>query len=358
MTDEDENDVSHHPHSENFQMACNDLDKWLSNHDWPASLVLNWIANRPDFGLFVSEHKATIEKKLRNAMSTEDRLDVLAELEFAYRGIGQPGWRFKYEPYGTGKARSPDYQVSIGYSYTFNMEVKRVREGIQTLALHNFIGDVLTALSEVPTGCGAIINILDMDDVEGFIQRLVAAKPRVIESCVKAALEQTPRLADNDSVDVPLLGFDSDELRIQLVRMGHRPADYPTRYLAGGLSIPYTQRESFIFTDIICGALGQLRDGVPNVLAVRVQSCTHESIEFDYAISAIESRARAGEHEFFQKKGIADASQYLNLRRRLSAAVVVADWTSTPGYVNNHVWINTDAAIPLADQIIESLRGM
>lgn len=339
-------------------MNSNNFDDWLSGQTgWATTRLRGWMDHRPEFRRFVLTHGAAIRKKMLQAGDPEDRWDVLAELEFAYRGLRQPGWEFDYQPSGTGIVRTADYRVRIGGIEAFNLEVKRVREGKETVALQTFVQDVLAALQDIPTGCGVTIDIPAMSETDGFVDRLVEAKQRVIRSCVGTAREQTQGLSADDTVEVPISDFDSDDLRITLERLGHRPADFPTVNLGGVMTIPYAQRESFKFTDIICGALGQLRDGMPNVLAVRVQSCTHENVEFDHAVAAMGRLALSQDDSFFRKKGFDSATDYRNQRRRLSVAVVVNDWTTVaPGQHQNHVWRNPEAAVPLADEIVEALR--
>jgi hypothetical protein len=339
-------------------MNRNNFDEWLSGQTgWATTRLRAWMDHRPAFQRFVLAHAAAIRKKLLQAVDPEDRSDVLAELEFAYRGLQQPGWEFDYQPPGTGRVRTADYRVRIGGIEAFNLEVKRVREGKETLALQTFVQDILVALKAIPTGCGVSIHTPAQSDTDGFVDRLEEAKKRVIRSCVETAREQTQGLSAGDTVEVLISDFDSDDLRITLERLGHRPADFPTVNLGGVMAIPYTQRESFKFTDIICGAVGQLRDGMPNVLAVRVQSCTHENVEFDHAVAALGRLASSQGDDYFRRKGFDDAADYHRQLLRLSVAVVVNDWTSAdPGQQQNHVWRNPEAAVPLAVEIIEALR--
>jgi hypothetical protein len=127
----------------------------------------------------------------------------------------------------------------------------------------------------------------------------------------------------------------------------------------GFWELPDTQRESFKFSDLITGCLGQLRHGTANVLAVAVHSSTHDAYDLKDALNELRGAAAAGKNEYFRKKGFRGAMHFLEEVQKLSAVVVKSIWVPIPiggREVRNFVWPNSHAAVQLEEGVIDYLR--
>src|SRR5207249_4238028 len=121
----------------------------------------------------------------------------------------------------------------------------------------------------------------------------------------------------------------------------------------GSWEIPYTQRESFKFSDLITGCLGQLRHGTANVLAVAIHSSTHDAYDLKDALTGLRKAAAAGNDEYFREKGFEGAMDFLGEVRKLSAVVVKSIWIPIGGReVRNFVWPNSHAEVQLEEGVI------
>ncbi len=318
-----------------------------------------WFSERDAFRRFAEDYADTIRKKLTSQPDDEDRRDVLAELEFAYRGLADPRFTFRYEHGMRRGRRSPDYLASVAGAGSFNLEVKRIREASATRKLHAFLKAILDSLAAVSSGAGVWIEINADDSPVGLVDRLEKATGTVVARCVDFVRTRASSLTDDEQLVIPIDGFEEDQLRITLDRLPNKSADAPTVYLGGGLSVPYTQKESLKFSDLLCGCLGQLRDGMANVLGVRVQSCTHDTWDFRHAIPALRERAAGGDDAFFRKREVADAAAFREQVRALSAVVIVHDWSPNSWtQPRNLVWLNPDASVPLPPAANEHFATM
>jgi hypothetical protein len=163
------------------------------------------------------------------------------------------------------------------------------------------------------------------------------------------------KLTPGDSMTVATKGF--EELQLCLKQVPEKSPDTPTAYFGRDSSTLYTQKESFKFTDLVLDSLGQLRSELPNVIAIRLHSPTHEPEELRMvAIPNIERSAKEGDESFFQKKGFASIADYEQQVQHLSAVVVLPYWLGDG--VSNEVWCNPAATKPLPEAVVESLRTM
>ncbi len=125
--------------------------------------------------------------------------------------------------------------------------------------------------------------------------------------------------------------------------------------------LTYTQRESFKFSDLITGCLGQLRHGTANVLAVAIHSSTHDAYDLKDALNELRRAAAAGKNEYFREKGFEGARDFLSEVRTLSAVVVKSIWIPIPiggKEVRNFVWSNSHAEVQLEEGVIDHIRSM
>jgi len=92
-----------------------------------APSLAEWMVASPRFAAFVETYRDKIRKKVRGMRDAEGLRDLQLELETAYLLLEARQLTVAYEPYGTGKARGPDFAVTYTTSVTFNVEVTRMR---------------------------------------------------------------------------------------------------------------------------------------------------------------------------------------------------------------------------------------
>ena len=92
-----------------------------------AAPLADWMIASPRFVAFVETYRDKIRKKIRGMRDAEGLRDLQLELETAYLLLQARPLTVAYEPYGTGKARGPDFAVTYTTSLTFNVEVTRMR---------------------------------------------------------------------------------------------------------------------------------------------------------------------------------------------------------------------------------------
>jgi len=157
-----------------------------------------------------------------------------------------------------------------------------------------------------------------------------------------------------------------DEFHLEVKRVRETEAMLKIRQAALGAGhavwpLPYTQRESFKFTDLITGCLRQLRHGTANVLAVAIHSSTHDAYDLKDALNELRRAAAAGKNEYFREKGFEGATDFLGEVRTLCAVVVKNIWVPIPiggREVRNFVWPNSHAEVQLEEGVIDHLRSM
>lgn len=99
--------------------------------DWPhdpAAVVAfdEWLGSSRRFTAFVTEHLTKVRKKLRTAGDQEGALDVLYELEVAYRVVSVKANGVAYEPFAGAKERGPDFAVTFNGRPWLLLEVTRL----------------------------------------------------------------------------------------------------------------------------------------------------------------------------------------------------------------------------------------
>jgi hypothetical protein len=322
-----------------------------------AGRLRRWFKNE-NFKKFVQDNKEKIRRKLDNAKTAEDKADVLCELEIANSLLLVSLFALVYEPHGGSGRRRPDFLVSASGVQDFSVEVKRIRESAAAGSFSRFQRAIVEAVHEVPSTLGVSLDIIDLNATAELATRLCDVTHSVIDQCVEAIQALESRLMAEEFVAIPVRGFE-EEVRFTVEKIAGKSPASPTAYLGGVSPVPYTQKESFKFTDLLCDCLGQLRPGLANVLAVRIHSCSHESQDFNEALHELGKRARAQDDEFFQKKGFLGAEDFLIQAKALSAVLIKSDWSPLSSDAEfNVVWRNRGAAILLKDQIVSLLKSI
>ena len=92
-----------------------------------AEAMAGWLASSRRFSSFVTAHHTKIRKKVRTVQDPESVRDLMLELETAYLLLRERSLRLAYEPQHRELGRSPDFAVSFTTSFTFMVEVTRMR---------------------------------------------------------------------------------------------------------------------------------------------------------------------------------------------------------------------------------------
>jgi len=95
-------------------------------HPLTASMS-TWLTSSRRFTAFVNTNHTKIRKKLRTAEDPESLADLLLELETAYLLLHERSLSLVYEPQHRELGRSPDFAVNFTTSFTFMVEVTRLR---------------------------------------------------------------------------------------------------------------------------------------------------------------------------------------------------------------------------------------
>lgn len=125
----------------------------LEPHDDVAvTAVAGWLATSRRFASFVEEQLPKVRKKLRMAGDAQGTLEVLFELEVAFRVLSVKAHGLAYEPFAAAKERGPDFAVTFNGRPWFLLEVTRsndVTSAPQRLA-RSIIGKLGQLRSEGP----------------------------------------------------------------------------------------------------------------------------------------------------------------------------------------------------------------
>ena len=118
-----------------------------------------WLAASRRFTTFANTFRDKIRKKVRTTQGQENLLDLQLELETAYLLLREGSLSVEYEPQAAGKTRRPDFAVTFTTSFTFMLEVTRLRtsqsQSPNTAATNSPMSDRLA-----DTICSKLIQLL------------------------------------------------------------------------------------------------------------------------------------------------------------------------------------------------------
>ena len=89
--------------------------------------MVEWLTSSRQFTAFATTFRDKIRKKVRTTQDREGLLDLQLELETAYLLLQEKKLSLVYELLQPGQSRCPDFAVSFTTSYTFMVEVTRLR---------------------------------------------------------------------------------------------------------------------------------------------------------------------------------------------------------------------------------------
>jgi hypothetical protein len=314
-----------------------------------------WIGSSERFKSFVEEYKEKVRKKVTKAQEgkgdREEALkDVLYELQVAYLMLRCDQFtKVEYEKYGTEKHRSPDFTVTFETGLVFNVEVKRIREGLPEVRLATWKRQMRSHVSTIPSSLALSVHILRdrFDDSVDWLNRLEEETPNIIEY-IKAA-----NAIHAEKGDIPVgeagLPHPVPGLKGEVEVVFRRPPQKPTRTLdwyGGEFPVFNTQREYRKFGDTIVYSLGQMVPDMINVLVISTSSNTHGYFDFGEALKSLTEMIASGEDSFFTQKGFLDVDDFLGQVGKLSGVLFRSAWVPLQGNGVDEfdaLWHNTEA---------------
>jgi hypothetical protein len=243
----------------------------------------------PRFHNFVEANRGKIKSKFANAGGNEELRDVLAEIEIACRFLVNLQFDVDYEPYGDGQSSNPDFRIRSLHG-DFIVEGKRVREAAHVVLFYKCIDRIISELRKVPSPLGMSFKFRSSNLARDDASRLNSSIDPIISQCLEALRSAIGKLTSGDSMIMAIKGF--EELQLCITHVPEKSPDTPTAFFGGDFSTLYTQKESFKFTDLVLNSLGQLRPELPNVIAIRLHSTTHEPEELRMVTIALLAKGR------------------------------------------------------------------
>jgi len=318
--------------------------------------IKSWIDSSENFFNFVSTNSDKIRGKIRGAKSDEDLVDIVFELEVAFNMVGTDGYEVEYEKHGCKIGRSPDFTVSSRSGIEFNVEVKRIREGLLGVKYQAITDHIVNQIRPIPSmlAFSFAIDVMDLD--QEFLNRFEAEKIAIINFIKDKIRLEDQRLAFDETVDYELPGFE-DEISIILSKPKGKQDNSKTSYHGGSFPIFYTQKEPTKFGDAIFEKVGQMVPGSINILVIASDSSTHEKEDLQDALRSISDLLRDKEEEFFVKKGFRGINDFLSQAENLSGVLFKSTWSSlsNPG---SYLWCNQYALLKIPDEIRPFLTGL
>lgn len=338
-------------------MSPNELIEYICSNtpDFFRGAITAWMDDNPAFHVFVEKYRDKIRAKVRGSKADNDLRDLFWELEITHLLSKNPKLQIEYEPYGTGTFRSPDYRVSHSDRNSFNVEARLIREGVSEARFEAWEKDMREAIRETPSQVGVTLNVHTMQPYPDLLNQLEAHRDEIKEAILKRIDQANAQLAPGQSSRYPIPGLEGI-MNIEITRPRFKANLKQTSYYGGSFPIWFTQREFTKFGDIICEKLGQLRCGMPNVLAICSRSATLEASDFEDAIEELASLITTQDDDFFQKKGFKGTADFLAQFRNLTGILFRSSWRGSDD--RNFVWRNSHSVHPIGDEIWEYLKRM
>jgi len=311
-----------------------------------------WMHHTAAFHVFVETYRDKIRAKVRNCGDEDCIQDLLWEREGGFLLSKNPQFAIQYEAYGTGISRSPDYRVSNSTGTPFNVEARRIRESAYASRFQAWEKELKEAIGGTPSQVGLTLSVF-VELTPDLLARLESQCNQIKEAILQKIPQANLQLDSEGLYRYPIPGFE-DVMDILITKPQAKVDPTRTSYYGADLPVPNTQREFAKFGDIICDKLGQLRDGMPNLLAIGSQTVTHEAIDCEDAIENLTKLAISKDDGFFIDHGFGGATDFLAQLPKLSAIVFRSSYVNEKD--RNFIWRNPNAAQPLDNQVLRFFK--
>jgi hypothetical protein len=338
------------------------------NHPF-ASIVGYWIDSLKRFELFVGDNRCKIRAKINEAAGDDGNLaGVLAELEMAYLLLQNETFSVEYE-HRYEQPRGPDLTVTCCHARTdsdrstFNVEVKRIRKRDLEKRLESWKkqmeNQIRRRIKGISPTLGVAIDIdVDLDDLmrpADWLDKLEYATSDIINYVIQTLRKEEGNVPSGKAVQYSIPHL--DEGITVILSNPLRPPGYVSYY---GVShtVLRTQHEHRDFGDVICDKLEQMVPGMINVLAISTDSATHDIHGLENAIESLKERAQCGDDDFFIRKGLKGAKDYLEKAERLSGVLLRSIWVPLCAEEDRNLLRCNRDAEPIPEDIRRILREM
>jgi len=328
-----------------------------SRNNFAIEAFKSWIDSSERYYGFVLSNIDKIRSKFRGAKSEDDLVDVIFELEVVSHILSNEGYDVEYEKYGCNKiGRSPDLSVFSASGTEFNVEVKRIREGVLGVKFKSIVEDIVKQIEPIPSKLAFSFVVDDLGLDEEFLNRFLPTKEIIVDFIKEKIQLEDPQLPFDETVDyeLPNLG---GEMSLILSKPKGKLTCEETSYHGGSFPIFFTQKESNKFGDAIFEKIGQMIPGVINVLVIASDSSTHEKEDLQDAIISIHQLMRDQNETFFIKKGFEGISDFSSQAANLSGVLFKSTWSSLSNPCN-YLWNNNAAYHKIPDEIQTVLTGL
>ncbi len=333
------------------------VDYMLEGRQHKAELALkHWFETSEKYRTFIYKHRDKIRKKFRNSCTDEDLDDVRFELEIPYLFSLDENFVIKYEKFGSGKTRSPDFTIQRSSGSEFNVEAKRIRETILSTRYEEVIKQIIQPIRKTPSSFGFSLDVVDLEPCNDFISRLEDSVENVTKQILSLMAQEKLKMPYDTSTEYPIDGF-LDELTVSLSKPSGKASFTKTSYYGGCCPIFYTNKEFRKLSDAIFEKLGQCISGMINVLAITTNSSTHEPEDVLEAIQSINELLNQGNDDFFKNKGLEGANEFLELSKALSGIVFKSTWVNNQKNYNL-VWRNANADHKISEDLMKYMKNM
>lgn len=315
-----------------------------------------WFEKSKRYLDFVYYYRDKIRSKFRSAITEEDLDDVRFELELPYLFLLDDKYTVEYEKFGSGRRHAPDFTIQRLSEFEFNVEVKRIREGILGIRYEKVTEKIIEPIRSIPSSLGFSINVLHFDLNETFITSLDHSAGQVVDQIRTLISKKEAKLPFDSCIEYPLQGF-KDEIVVTLSRPSGKKEHSRTSYYGGLAPIFFTDKESYKFGDTVFEKLGQCIPGMINVVFISTNSTTHEPEDMLESIASMNKLIRKKDDDFFKKKGFDGIDGFISSSKNLSGIVFKTIWVSLKRNYNL-VWCNQNAEQQIPQELKDYMTYM
>jgi len=321
-----------------------------------ATALKYWLNSSERFAEFVWRYRDKIRKKCTNAKSFEDLEDVRFELEIPYLLLMDQRFEVEYEKQSNTIHRMPDFAVNFKNQIEFNIEVKRIRQADLSQRFDEWMEDVVTTISMVPSNLGFSLDMTHIDGTLNFLTQIETKKKEILRFIENTIRKEDTILRSGSSSEHLIPGLD-EKVILHLTKLKYRKEAGLTSYHMTVEPLFYTQKEPYKFADAIFEKITQMVPGMMNVLVCSTTSSTHEREDLMYAIRSINSLMKKKDDDFFARKGFNGISGFLDPTKYLSGVLFKGIWFNA-SQPPNLLWCNSKAEHQIPDDLQVYLSSM
>jgi hypothetical protein len=345
-----------------------------------------WCTESPAFQTFASTYRTKIRKNIRTKKG-EDLRDYQSELVVAYLLVSShDDVLLEYEKYGTGIS-GPDFTVTlsqklpIDQKFTFNIEVKRLRERETAKVFDDAVNKIRSAIAsilpyEVRFGFVAKSwQLLDVSSSLDLVDRFVNEQEAIILHIKQIIGTEAQHIPLHTRKEYFFPGFEKDRFGFFLLKISHEHLPDKPLNVASHLPNLWHSKASFKMGDLIIQKeLAQMREGEVNILFVLTDSSVIEPAIFQRTLNALYEKVCEGDDAHFQRsdRGYEGTDDFLEKFKKVSGIILrhstryflewdemsskpFDEWTRTP---DHFIWCNPQSERQIPQDIGSYLQAV